>query len=148
MDIKLWIWTMRSLLDGVNIVFLLPCVPQVNPHHNSILLITEEALFYNKSFRLLIFAQRQCNNRLSQYMALAFYSNIIVGVIIVFITPGSPRDPTDYDYWLIIAHPISRLPVFLMGIFAGVLCTRIQEGDTSALNSMIDYLCLSIEVNQ
>ena len=72
-------------------------------------------------------------------MALVFYFNIIVGVIIVFITPGSPTDPTSYDYWLIIAHPISRLPVFLMGIFAGVLCTRIQEGDTSALNSMIDY---------
>ena len=79
-------------------------------------------------------------------MALAFYFNIVVGVIILFITPGSPGDPTDYDYWLIIAHPISRLPVFLMGIFAGVLCTHIQEGDTSALNSMINYLCLPIEV--
>ena len=30
-------------------------------------------------------------------------------------------------------HPIIRLPVFLMGVFAGVLCIRIQQGDYDAL---------------
>ena len=30
-------------------------------------------------------------------------------------------------------HPIIRLPVFLMGVFAGVLCIRIEQGDNDAL---------------
>ena len=35
------------------------------------------------------------------------------------------------------AHPVIRLPVFFMGISAGVLCVRIQEGDLDAFLSKI-----------
>ena len=37
-------------------------------------------------------------------------------------------------YWISTAHPISRIPVFFMGVCAGVLCMRIKEQDYEALN--------------
>ena len=46
----------------------------------------------------------------------------------------SPYYTTEGAYWFSTAHPISRLPVFFMGVCAGVLCVRIQTGDLDALN--------------
>ena len=42
----------------------------------------------------------------------------------MFLVPNS-----GLGYWISTVHPLSRLPVFLMGIFAGILCIRINEGD-------------------
>ena len=38
-------------------------------------------------------------------------------------------------YWWATAWPISRFPVFLMGVCAGVLCQRILNGDEDAKQS-------------
>ena len=83
------------------------------------------------SNRLLIFAQKQSNQRLAVWMASSFYLEIVVGFSISGLaTLISP----DGAYWFSTAHPISRLPVFFMGVCAGVLCVRIQTGDLEALN--------------
>ena len=42
-------------------------------------------------------------------------------------------------YWLATAHPIIRLPVFFMGVCAGELCIRIQQGDIDACQSMYHH---------
>ena len=75
-------------------------------------------------------------------MALSFYIQMVVGVIIMAL----PIDhfisfqhsiPYLVNYWLATQHPVSRLPVFFMGICAGVLCKRIQNGDIDAVQSKI-----------
>ena len=42
---------------------------------------------------------------------------------------------TELGYWPATAQPIIRLPVFFMGVCAGVLCNRIQQGDIDAFQS-------------
>ena len=70
------------------------------------------------------------NRGLSILMALSFWLEIIVGWVLLdwldFLDP-------DKNYWYATAHPFSRLPVFFMGVCAGVLCVRIQNGDLDAL---------------
>ena len=39
------------------------------------------------------------------------------------------------NYWLTTQHPVIRLPVFFMGICAGILCTRSKQGDFDAFQS-------------
>ena len=63
-------------------------------------------------------------------MALAFYFELALGMGILCGT-----DEGEMDYWVATAWPPSRVPVFFMGICAGVICTRIQSGDTDALQS-------------
>ena len=80
---------------------------------------------------MLIFAQKQSNRSLAVWMASSFFLEIVVGFSISGLaTLISP----DGAYWFSTAHPISRLPVFFMGVCAGVLCVRIQTGDLEALN--------------
>ena len=42
-------------------------------------------------------------------------------------------------YWIGTAHPLFRLPVFFMGVCAGVLCNRIQQGDLDAFHSKFEF---------
>ena len=61
-------------------------------------------------------------------MALAFYFELVLGMGILF-----GMNKGEEGYWVATAWPPVRVPVFFMGICAGVICTRIQSGDTSAL---------------
>ena len=63
-------------------------------------------------------------------MALSFWFEIIVGWVLLDLLEFLDHDK---NYWYATAHPFSRLPVFFMGICAGVLCVRIQSGDLDAL---------------
>ena len=81
------------------------------------------------NFSLLVIAQRVSNRGLSILMALSFWFEIIVGWVLLDVLEFLD----DINYWLATAHPFSRLPVFFMGICAGVLCVRIQNGDLDAL---------------
>ena len=69
------------------------------------------------------------NRGLSILMALSFWLEITVGWILLDMLESYD----DHAYWFATAHPFSRLPVFFMGICAGVLCVRIQNGDLDAL---------------
>ena len=64
-------------------------------------------------------------------MALAFYFELLLGMGILF---GMEDEG---GYWVATAWPPTRVPVFFMGICAGVICTRIQSGDTNALKSKL-----------
>ena len=64
-------------------------------------------------------------------MALAFYFELVLGMGILF---GMGEGES---YWVATAWPPTRLPVFFMGICAGVICTRIQSGDANALESKV-----------
>ena len=81
---------------------------------------------------LLVFAQRQCNQKLAIFMTILYYFQAILGttlfhaILPVFDFVGA--------YWFSIAHPLSRIPVFFMGVCAGVICVRIQEQDFDAMN--------------
>ena len=80
----------------------------------------------------MVFAQRQSNQRLAIFVALLYYFQAILGTVLfhailsIFDFVGA--------YWFSIAHPLSRIPVFFMGVCAGVLCVRIQEQDFDAMN--------------
>ena len=80
-------------------------------------------------YRLLVFAQRQCNQKLSLYMAVSFYFEIAIGMVLMFCLEG------ESGYWVVTAWPITRLPVFVMGVCAGVICNRIKSGNADALES-------------
>jgi hypothetical protein len=83
------------------------------------------------------FAQSQSNHGLSTLMACSFILEIIFGFFMYYFVPAVSNFTFDDSYWPATASPFSRLPVFFMGICAGVLCNRIQDGDLNALNSMI-----------
>ena len=63
-------------------------------------------------------------------MALSFYLEMLIFYVVMASTENK-----DIQYWIGLGHPVSRLPVFFMGICAGLLCVRIQNGDIHALNS-------------
>ena len=68
-------------------------------------------------------------------MATSFFLEIVLG----FSIAGLANFLGGKAYWWSTAHPLSRLPVFFMGICAGVLCVRIQNGDLDALNRKNDF---------
>ena len=81
-------------------------------------------------FRLLVFAQNRSNHALAILMATSFFLQIVLGFSIACLA----HYLSGKTYWWSTSHPLSRLPVFFMGICAGVLCVRIQNGDLDALN--------------
>ena len=82
-------------------------------------------------FSLLVFAQKRSNQVLAIFIASSFYIQLLLSSLIFQV-------PNDVVKQLIgTAHPVIRLPVFFMGICAGVLCVRIQEGNLDAFLSKI-----------
>ena len=68
-------------------------------------------------------------------MVFSFYIECIWGnVLLLGLAPNF-----DIGYWISTAHPISRIPVFFMGVCAGVLCMRIKEQDYDAMNCMLHF---------
>ena len=72
------------------------------------------------------------NRGLSIMMVLSFWFEIIVGWVLLDLLDFLDHE-SDKNYWFATAHPFSRLPVFFMGICAGVLCVQIKNGDIDAL---------------
>ena len=68
-------------------------------------------------------------------MALSFYFQVILSCLVFTV---GPWDLTP-KYWIGTAHPLFRLPVFFMGVCAGVLCNRIQQGDLDAFHSKFEF---------
>ena len=71
-------------------------------------------------------------------MALSFYFEVFIGASIMILPIdhlNSHFMPYLLNYWLATQHPVSRILVFFMGICAGVLCLRIQQGDLDAFQS-------------
>ena len=66
------------------------------------------------SFSILVFAQGKSNRVLALLIALSFYMQIIVSMSIFNSFGWTPL-----GYVLATEHPVVRLPVFLMGVFAG-----------------------------
>ena len=91
------------------------------------------SLFY---FSLLVFAQKRSNRMLAILMALSFYLQVIVSILILMYPNLYNGNGLQLNYTIAIRHPIVALPIFFMSVFAGVLCTRIQKGDFDALQSM------------
>ena len=74
----------------------------------------------------LIMAQKLSNKWLSYIIAILFYGQLAVSCVMSALIPGG-------GYWEACCHPFIRWPVFLMGIYAGVLCNRIvHESDMDA----------------
>ena len=57
--------------------------------------------------------------------------------MLIFSVVMNSTDDRNIQYWIGLGHPVSRLPVFFMGICAGLLCVRIQNGDIHALSSKV-----------
>ena len=121
-----WFWAKQGLLDCVNIVLLLSFIPQVIRIFTVIEVIWK--LHHTHICRILVFAQKQCSKKLSLYMALAYYFEIAVGMVLMLCLDG------EAGYWLVTAWPITRLPVFFIGICAGLICNRIRTGNVDALD--------------
>ena len=66
-------------------------------------------------------------------MVFAFYFESIFGTFLYQILLDTTHSFVA-AYWISTSHPISRIPVFFMGVCAGVLCMRIKEQDYEALN--------------
>ena len=86
---------------------------------------------------LLVFAQRQSNQRLAFFMVFSFYLQCILGNCLAFGI--NSHFGFEWAYWISTAHPISRIPVFFMGVCAGVLCMRIKEQDYDAMNCKLHF---------
>ena len=116
------------IMDNFNVGIFLHIVPKVLIFcrslisHLKLLDMLLSLLFVNCS--LLMFAQRRSNYELLSLVGVMFYLECCIGFMIMLLVPNS-----GLGYWISTVHPLSRLPVFLKGIFAGVLCIRINEGD-------------------
>ena len=84
--------------------------------------------------RLLKFAQKRSNHGLTIAMKCCFFLEIGLGLWPYYMLPKISKFSYDESYWPAIAHPSTRILVFIMGICGGVLCNRIQDGDLNALN--------------
>ena len=74
----------------------------------------------------LLFCQRRSNRTMAMILRLSFLIECSVGAPLFFVSHNG--------HWWSTAWPISRFPVFLMGVCAGVLCQRMQSGDEDAAN--------------
>ena len=83
---------------------------------------------------MLVFAQKRSNATLAKLLVISFWVEFVVGELIAIFGPHLEG----WNEWLAKAHPISRLPVFFMGVCAGILCNRIQNGDFDALESKLN----------
>ena len=75
-------------------------------------------------------------------MALSFYFQVLIGAVIMTLPldyVSSHFMPFLLNYWLATQHPVIRLPVFFMGICAGILCTRSKQGDFDAFQSKANF---------
>ena len=81
-------------------------------------------------FRLLVYCQQRTNQTLAIILASSYLIQNIFGIAIMVLLPLNWN-----AYWWATAWPISRFPVFLMGVCAGVLCQRILNGDEDAKQS-------------
>ena len=71
--------------------------------------------------RILVTVQNWSNRGVSICMVLSFWLQLTLGLTLNFA-------PVPFEaYWPTTAHPFMRLPVFVMGVCAGVLCVRLQE---------------------
>ena len=70
-------------------------------------------------------------------MVLAFYFESSLGTFLFLILQEVGAN--EGAYWISTAHPISRIPVFFMGVCAGVLCMRIKEQDYDAMNCKLHF---------
>ena len=70
-------------------------------------------------------------------MVICYWFQYILGILILLLVPHTEMI---YDYWIATAHPISRIPVFMMGILAGVMCDRIENKDFDAFQSKFRIL--------
>ena len=88
--------------------------------------ISTFAFFYVLFPSAIVIASRQTNLRLYQWISVCFWLQFIVCWGMLKGVGGEAA------YWGATAWPFVRFPVFLMGVFAGVLCNRIQKGDKDA----------------
>ena len=89
----------------------------------------------------MVFAQKKSNHMLAILMALSFYLQVIISILILMFPNLYHGNGLQLNYTIAIRHPIVALPIFFMSVFAGVLCTRIQKGDFNALQSKAHFFC-------
>lgn len=95
--------------------------------------ISTLAFFYVLFPSAIVIASRQTNLRLYQWISVCFWLQFIVCWGMLKGVGGKAA------YWGATAWPFTRFPVFLMGVFAGVLCNRIQQGDKDAYGRLGIY---------
>lgn len=95
--------------------------------------------FYLVFPTLLKYLLKRSNKVLSYLLAGAFYLQLTIGFLLMFLIP---KQFGLLYYWFSTAHPLSRIPVFFMGVCAGILSLRIKDGDLDALKSK--FLLLEI----
>ena len=78
-----------------------------------------------------MFVQKKSNKVLAILIAVSFYVQLLLSSLVFQV----PNEAAKHLFGT--AHPVIRLPVFFMGICAGVLCVRIQQGDLDAFLSKI-----------
>ena len=97
----------------------------------------------NIHYSLLTRLQNLSSTTIANLMALFFFLEYLVGEVIMWALPELFWDG-EGNYWLATAHPFTRLPVFLMGVCAGILCNRLQTGDLDAYSKIITYMTSSV----
>ena len=75
--------------------------------------------FYLNFPWILKYLKQQTNEHLLKIITVNFYLQLFGGVILYFLV-----FPHWTSYWLATAWPVSRIPLFIMGICGGILVTR------------------------
>ena len=114
--------------------------------------------FYLLHPKLAQFFHNRSNKALSILIATSFILQLLFGWSLLILIPASSYSDQKGFRWATM-WPLSRFPVFVMGVCAGVICQRIKSGDEDAFagklmvfdNTSFDlcqYFCDAQNLNQ
>ncbi len=88
--------------------------------------------FYLVFPMMLVLARKRTSKQLLIGMIIAYFFQYLLAIICASFLPMQDEVLLVqwFGYWVAIAHPLTRLPVFFMGISAGILCNRLRQKDT------------------
>ena len=78
--------------------------------------------FYMNFPWILKYLKRQSNEKIQHLIAFNFYFQLLLGLFLYFLV-----FPHWTSYWLATAWPVSRIPLFVMGICGGILVVRSSD---------------------
>lgn len=93
--------------------------------------ISTLVFFYLTFPSLVKYAEKQSNAKLTLLMTFSHYLQLFVGITLYNCVPKVGQ--MELNFWLATAHPLSRLPVFFMGICSAILVMRWKSGNVDAL---------------
>ena len=75
--------------------------------------------------------EKKSNGYLQNTIITCHFTQLVLGTLLYFV-------PHWTGYWLATAWPISRIPIFVMGVSCGILCKRMDSDTSDTLSTLLN----------